>query len=1220
MICPNCQHPNSDTAKFCENCGFNLKNLPAAPTPTAPPPPAPPPQSEADATLARLQKLVPQEFAERLLKSRTGKIEGERRTVTILFCDVKGSTALGEERDPEEILEIMNGAFDYLIEPVYRYEGTLARLMGDAILAFFGAPIAHEDDPERACLAALAMQERIKQYAVELKKTRGIENFAVRVGINTGLVVVGEVGSDLRVEYTAMGDAINLASRLENAAEPGNIVISENTARLVQHAIALDPIGALTLKGKSEPVQAFCVIGRKATPTSARGIVGLTSPLVGRELELGILQHAVEELHHGHGGIVSIIGEAGLGKSRLIAELRNSLIANRQSSNNGDTSSAIGYLPSAIRWLEGRSLSYETNTPNAPFIDLLSRLFDFKPGDTDLDKYDKIYNRTQEIMVGRADETAPFIATLMGIELIGEPLERVRYMMPPMLRGQIVMNLIGLVGALAAEQPTVMVFEDLHWTDASSLELLSAILPLVSSVPLLILILLRPNKTDPAWQFQETIAAQYSKNYTAIELQPLDDTHARELVGNLLEIEDLPETVRQLILTKADGNPFFVEEVIRSLLDQKLVVRDGQHWRATREISKIAIPDTLAGVITARLDRLDEESKRTAQTAAVVGREFQFDVLANIFDMPQVLEPSLDTLQARELVRRKMGVPSEAYLFKHALTQETAYSTLLKSKRAGLHKRVGETLEQLAPESVNDIARHFTEAGETMRALPYLIASGERAIHAFSINEAIAYYTQAVDIAKKGDNTQLARRAFEGLGNAFAFANQLDAAFKLYEDMADWGKAHNDVPIQVSALNKIAALVGMRQGQFADAEARLKEAEQLAESVKDKQGLAEGYTIRCQICMSQADFNGTIRYMEQSVDIGRELNVKTQMAFGLTHIASAYMTMGDFDSSFRTGQEAMAISLEIGDREHEAEVSIDSFSNYHFAHGDVDKAIEYLDRGVDIALKINSIFNVIFGSYFRGLIAMERGEYDLARKQFEQSRDHGAPLAEMMTMMAVMGLAPLGGIDSAISEKLADAGQESRDKALTMLNMPTGTPAGGTSYPDLGFDALRRGDVAQAKELFSKGLDVPSIFRVMYRPRSLLGMAQVLAAQGNYEEAEKYAGEARELIETRPMKNFLPLLALTEAQIAAGRGDYERALQEYQRAEFYAVEMNFRPSIWQARAGAAKMLDALGHPDQANEKRAQAYAMIDEIARMFSNENERTLFIESARQKVDETH
>ncbi|RIK15993.1 MAG: guanylate cyclase, partial [Chloroflexi bacterium] len=260
--------------------------------------------------------LVPKEFAARLLQSRTGRVEGERRIVTILFCDVKGSTALGDERDPEEILEIMNGAFDFLIEPVYRYEGTLARLMGDAILAFFGAPIAHEDDPERACLAALAMQEKIAEYAKQIKRTHGIENFAVRVGINTGLVVVGEVGSDLRVEYTAMGDAINLASRMEQSAEPGTIVIAENTARLARHAIELESLGALQVKGKAEPVNAYRVVGVKAERESTRGIVGLTSPLVGREKEIREITERLDALRAGRGQLVAVIGEAGLGKSR----------------------------------------------------------------------------------------------------------------------------------------------------------------------------------------------------------------------------------------------------------------------------------------------------------------------------------------------------------------------------------------------------------------------------------------------------------------------------------------------------------------------------------------------------------------------------------------------------------------------------------------------------------------------------------------------------------------------------------------------------------------------------------------------------------------------------------------------------------------------------------------------------------------------------------------
>lgn len=1188
MLCPNCQHPNSETARFCENCGYNLR----AAAPASPPAPAPP---LADPALARLQKLVPQEFAERLLNSRTGHVEGERRVVTILFCDVKGSTALGEERDPEEILEIMNGAFDALIEPVYRYEGTLARLMGDAVLAFFGAPIAHEDDPERACLAALAMQAHIARYAAELKRTRGIEQFAVRVGINTGLVVVGQVGSDLRVEYTAMGDAINVASRLENYANPGDIVISENTARRVRHSIALQALGGLTLKGKAEPVEAFRVVGRLAEPTSARGIANLSSPLVGRDRELETLEHALSELRQGRGSMVALIGEAGLGKSRLLAEVRKAQGANRLS---------------PIVWLEGRSLSYETNTPNAPFVDLLSRWFEFTPDDTDLSKYDRVCARIQTILPGRADEVAPLIATLLGIELTGEPLETVRYMMPPMVRGAIMMNLIALIGGLAAQSPTVLVLDDLHWADSSSLELLTALTGLVTRLPLLMIVLLRPNKTDPAWQTHQALAAQLGEHYTTIELPPLDAEQARELVANLLQIQDLPESVRALILAKAEGNPFYVEEVIRSLLDQKLVVRQDDHWRAAREIANIAIPDTLAGVITARLDRLDEETRHTAQTASVIGREFTFDVLANVFDLPGALEPSLDTLQARELVRPRASDTARAYLFKHALTQETAYSTLLKSKRAALHKRVGETLERVAPQSVDDIARHFSEAGDNTRALPYLIAAGERATRSFALKEAATYYTRALAIAKSGAQVELARRAFEGLGNTLMFMNQLEGALNLYREMFDWGESHSAVPVQVSALNKTATITGMRQGQFPQAETWLKQAEGLALQAQDKLGLAEAYTIRCQLCQAQADFDGTIRYMQESVNIGRELNVKTQMAFGLSHIATAQMTMGDFDASYHTGQEALAISLEIGDREHEAEVYINSFSMYFLSRGDTVKAVEYLERGIEMASKISATFNLIIGNYLRGWIAGQQGEYEHAIAAFERSRAAAAPLQEFMPLMYAIPLAALGSVYVEISPALAAAGRVYREQALAILAQPPGIPAGGSAFPELGYSELALGNYAFAQELFAKGADMPSILRLVMRPRSLCGLASALLAQGRAQAAEPYVLQAREFAQEHRIQHLAPIIALTTGQVAAAQRDDERALREFERAEFYAAEMNFRPLVWQARAAAARVLDRLGQDTPAREKRAQAQTMLDEIASLFTDPNYRTLFRE----------
>ncbi|TAH48094.1 MAG: hypothetical protein EYC68_22330 [Chloroflexota bacterium] len=1178
MLCPNCQHPNTAAAKFCENCGFKLQTTPAVPQPQSPAP-----------SLSRLEKLVPKQFAERLLQSRTGRVEGERRIVTILFCDVKGSTALGEERDPEEILEIMNGAFDFLIEPVYRYEGTLARLMGDAILAFFGAPIAHEDDPERACLAALAMQEKIAEYGKELKRTRGIENFAVRVGINTGLVVVGEVGSDLRVEYTAMGDAINLASRMEQSAEPGTIVIAENTARLARHAIELESLGARQVKGKAEPVNAYRVVGVKTERESTRGIVGLTSPLVGRADELNLLQARMNDVVNGHGQIVAVIGEAGLGKSRLIAELHKSFapIENQKSEIIN------------LKWVEARSLSYETQTPYAPFVDLFNHLFDIRVEDADVVAYEKIKTKLNELVGAQADELAPFMATLLGIALSGEDLERVRYLMPPFLRGRIMQAVGQVLGALAMQQPTVLVFEDLHWTDATSLEMLSMLLPLAENAPLMFLFLLRPNKTDPAWNFIESARASLASHFSSLELQPLTENASRELVANLLEIEDLPESVRALILQKAEGNPFYVEEVIRSLLDQKLVVRDGERWRATREISNIAIPDTLAGVITARLDKLDEEAKRTAQTASVLGREFEYAPLSDLSDASPTLEPSLDTLQARELVRPRRDAALRAYLFKHALTQETAYNSMLMAKRRALHKRAAAYLVEHERERVNDIARHWLDAQENERALPYLLDAGDRAARAYATTEAIAYYERAQEIAKQVDDVAALRRAYEGLGNALGFTIELPRAVSVFQEMLEVGKAHDDALMQISALNKQANILSLRMGQIEQAEPLLLQAEELARAYQDKVGLGEMFVIRCQISLGTADFDTAMHYMGDAVQVGKDLDVKEQILWGLAHLASTYAFMLRFEDAEQVAAEGLTMARELDNREFYADIKTTE-SILLWRRGNLDAAIQAGQEAANVGERIGLPIMVVFGLWGAGWCQWQRGEYEAAVNSLEKAFQTAQPFGEFMPFLITMTKAPLGSvmIEARIDRTRALALHK---EALELSNNPIAGMVNGAAWADIGWCALNLGDAALAEKLFGGALEYPSFFRLLMRPRNLLGLAELAERRGEFDDAQKYIDQARAFADEKALLPFQPLAALQDGKLQAARGEHERALELFDGADASAASMLLRPLILDARVCAAQSLDALSRAAEANEKRAQAQALRDEIANLISD-------------------
>ncbi len=1196
--CPNCGKPVTPGAKFCRNCGYNLVG---ATTPAS------------AERLGTLRRAAPSELQSKVLSAR-GQMEGERKLVTVLFTDIVGSTSLAEKLDPEVWGEIVTGAHQRVSEAVYRYEGTIAQLLGDGVLAFFGAPLAHEDDAERAIRASLDILVSVKEYAKELRQKKRVEDFQMRVGLNTGQVVVGNIGSDLHMEYLAVGDTVNLAARMQSAADPNTVLVAEYTHRLAAKLFDYEDRGKITVKGKAEPVQVYRVIGARASGVvRTRGIEGLDSPLVGREHEMQMFISRVGDLMNGRGQIVSIMGEAGLGKSRLMAEARMALTEDGKQKTESVYS--IAGHPSSIVWLEGRSLSFETATPYSPFIDLFTTYFNLHGEDTDADKYAMITTRVAELLPGQVKEIAPFVATLLNIESLGEDQERVQYLDPPSLRGRTFAAVRAFFEQLAGTTPLVLVFEDLHWADSTSLDLIQELMPLSDQKMIMLVALFRPLRQEPSWRFHEIAARDFSHRYTSIPLEPLDGANARQLVANLLEIEDLPEQVRALILKKAEGNPFFVEEVIRSLLDAKLVMRDDGHWRATREIENIALPDTLAGVIAARLDRLDEDAKHTAQAASVVGREFQRLVLTDISDVPQSIDPSLVTLQRRELVREKADVPERAYLFKHALTQETAYGSILMSKRRDLHRRVAECLEKIAPQRINDIAHHFLEAQEAARALPYLVKAGENAARTYSTPEAIGYFSQGVEIAQNLGDSALARRAYEGLGSALTLVNDLPRAIQNYQAMLAYAQSNHDTPMQVSAHNKLA-YVQMFFGDFENAEGNLVQAEQQARAAQDRLGLSEMFTIRCGICTASGDFDSAVKYLTESTQVGRELNAKEQMAYGLTHTANTLLFMTRFDEAWDKAQEALRVIEDVGDRARETELLGSTIPAIHLRNGDLDAARREATRGVEIAMRIGSAFGGVFGNWTLGTLARLRGEYEDATRLYRRSLEIGRAA---FPMLQVLPLAALGTTLLEISPAFTEESAELHTQALKIMEHPMGASlGGGIGWADIGFCALGLNNLDTATDLFEKGLNHPTTLGLVFKPSHLLGMAYVALARHRFDQAAQYLDEARAYAETRAMKNALPEIALAEARVSAARGDTARGLEQFARAEELAAPMSMRPIIWQARAGAAQSLAVLGRPDEAETKRQSAQAMIEEIAALFKDEKLKAMYIESALQKSDE--
>ena len=754
MKCADCGYENDDDSKFCEKCGNALArvcsncNSPIKPGASfckecGTPVPQKYLAGGGQERLAILQQSTPPDLKEKIRTSST-QIEGERKPVTILFTDIVGSTSLAEKLDPEEWKEIVSTAHQRISQMVYKYEGTIAQLLGDGVLAFFGAPVTHEDDPIRAVHAALDIQQEIGKYADELKGY--VDNFQLRVGMNTGTVVVGNVGSDLHMEYLAIGDAVNLAARLQSAAQPGKVLISESTARHVKAIFDLQSMGQITVKGKSEPVTVFEVINRKAVPERSRGFTDLSSPLVGRSCELASLNELLEALLNGHGQIVAIIGEAGIGKSRLVAEVR------QQSS---------GRSPQA-HWIEGRALSYGQTLSFWTITQLLYNDLDLSDGDPEV-KVRAALKRRLNALFGEKDmEVLPYLVHLLGVRLEGESAERLRLLDGETLRRQTLLAIGRYFQRLAERQPTVAVFEDLHWADPSSLEALEALLAVTDRAPLMLVLLSRLEREQASWRIKVKAETDFSHRYTEIQLKPLSPSEQNRLVDNLLAIADLPDSTRRLILERTEGNPFYLEEIIRSLIDQGAIVHEGDRWRATRDLTDLTIPETLEGVLLARIDRLQEDVRRTLQMASVIGRSFLYRLLEAIATAEQQLDQQLAQLQRVDLVREKNRLPELEYIFKHSLTQEATYNSLLMEQRREFHRRVGEALENLFSDRIEQylglLAHHFESAGDFAKAVGYLIQAGDRARLTDEHTEAIGYYQRAVKLLEvQHEETRLAQ-------------------------------------------------------------------------------------------------------------------------------------------------------------------------------------------------------------------------------------------------------------------------------------------------------------------------------------------------------------------------------------------------------------------------------------------------------------------------------
>jgi len=949
--CPGCAAPSLEGARYCWACGTMLS------------------QQETDATLSlfapseggpsrpeltrSLRRFLPAQYLERLKASR-GALNGERRVVTILFADVKGSTAIADRMDPEEVLEIMNGAFRVLIEPITRHGGTIARLMGDAVLAFFGAPVAHEDDPDRASRAALEILDGTRRYAEQLEQQRGITGFDVRVGMNTGLVVLAEVGDGDRVEYTAMGDAVNLASRMEAAAEPGTILMTEATRKVLGPRFVTTSVGSHSIRGKTEPVLVHRLLGESAG--QRRPGRSHRARLVGRSGELARMRHFLEHVRRGKGGILALTGEAGVGKSRIVSEARRTWCR-------------------SWNWTEvGKNGSHRGTGYEAARSILLGLMH------SELEPESRVSSSALRDQIDRLDaETTPHLLPYLSLVLgcaDQQVIDRLRHLEPEILRARIAQAVGQYLRLVAATGPTGIVWDDFHAADMPSVTLLQWLVPLVREVPVVFLMVYRQEE-GPATRFIQQIRSEFKSQARLLRIGPLSRHGSAEMLGALLGRKRIPQAFRKEILEKTQGNALYLEEVVRQLIDDLPRLRPeaagpGAEGRALR------IPDTLRGIVMSRFDALAGPEREALQAASVLGASFEPGLLIEILGAqhsPGAVQASLEELCRRDYLAME-GAPGSppVYAFSHHLTRQLVAENMLNAQRRALHQRAAEAIERLCADRLDEHARalavHYELAGAPSRAVDYLLRAIRRA-------GAMAAAQVVVDLCRHGlalaGDTAVAPEMVcelhERLADALAMLARYQEAIEHY----DHAHAPEVPPRARAVLGRKRATVLEKIGRYDDAVKGfehaldyLKPAMDLPEAARIFLGLGKVYCRQGE-CGTAIDMSLIALEMveQEGDDWGVALACNT---LGVIHTMA-----GDLASALDVLRRAEEI-LTAKQERYDLSATLTNLGWVYHKMGKTEEAAEYLRRGIQLCEVTGNRHGLATASDLLSQVLVARGE------------------------------------------------------------------------------------------------------------------------------------------------------------------------------------------------------------------------------------------------------
>ena len=1127
-VCPHCGFENPANFKFCGNCGAKLAAASARASP-----PEPRTHTAAPIPAALAQKI-----------SSVGKqIEGERRNVTVLFSDISGFTAIAEKLDPEQVYDFIDGTLKAFTAEIYKHEGTLDKVLGDGIMALFGAPIAHEDDPARAVRAALGMQDALKRINADLEPRLGI-SLRVRIGLHAGTVVVGNIGSDLRMEYTALGDTVNVASRLQSVAEPGTILVSRAVYEPTKPLFEFRELGAIRVKNRVEPVEIFEALAPRQVAGRVRGIPGLSAPMIGREEEFARVRRAVDDLAtNRRGHIVLVTGNAGIGKSRLTSELK-------------------GYL--ANKWatvLEGACLAYGQPTYSV-FLQILKALFGIADDDPEEIAREKIERVSQDLLPGEESlQIVPYLEHLLGLRIFErEMATRIRHLAPPQLQQQTFIALRELLTALAQGKPLVLILEDVHWIDNTSLDLLTFLLSSVEEVPLLIYCNSRPDEGAAASKLQKLGGEMYAAHFLHIPLAPLSHADSVALIDLLLTIHELPETLRHLIPQRAEGNPFYLEEIIRMLIDRGIIRRGAQRWEMTpgADIENLQVPTTLQGLIMTRVDHLSEGARQAIHCAAVVGRDFAYRLLEQLVESARDLPEDVQELEERQLVARFAENGDAHYQFNHALVQETVYNSLLVRRREYLHHKIAASIETLFRDRLEDhleeLAFHYAASQDLDRALPYTIHAGKNAAEHFANAQALQHYQRAAEfLTKTHPTTQQKIDTYTGLGSVQTFTGDYAGATTSYlialEMVRAAGKSLETTRTSAEIMRSIGR-VGERRGDYAEALRWLENALKEIETDPDPRSV-ERIRIFNDIGWVHyrlGEFDQAFDWAMRTLQVVEGTEHYNEMASVYNRLVALFRRKNDWERARAYAEKGLRLRERIGDLQGVGQ-SYNNMATIEWEQGEWDNARLHLERSLDIKQKIGDIEGISRLNSNLCELYRERGNYARATELGERALQ----MAEKIKHNNIICLA----LDNLAHVKIL---QNECATAVSYLSrcLDLATEMGskerlaearwllGEAY--LGLDKLEQAQAsAEQSVTIASGMG-----RRLYEGNALRTLAKIAHRHNDRAAAENYIqrsiavlGASKNRFELAKSQYQLALIQRDEGSNAAARATFEQALSVF---------------------------------------------------------------------------